>query len=122
MKLTDLKKGDIFKFGDKHWDYEYRFHSLQENENGTYTIYLIYPNFSGDIKSAKWTSFTKRDSNVDVFLPVYYLSEQKRTKGIPCIPVSNKRHILPKNLNPINLSNTYCQHNNYWYERESIIK
>lgn len=121
MKLTDLKKGDVFKFGPKDWDSEHRFHSLQIKEDGRYTIFLMGLMYNGIVEKANWNSFTWRDEDEEIFIPVYYLSEQRRTKGMPCVPVSNERHILPSNLNEINLSDIYCSHDKYWYQRVCII-
>lgn len=120
MKISELKVGYIFKFGNKPWDEEHRFHSYSKEEDGRYIIFMIGLNYLGNVDTVKWTSFTWRDSDVEVFIPKYYLSEQKKTKGLPCKPVSNARHIYPKNLSSINLSDVYCNHNKYWYDYAEI--
>ncbi len=119
-KLTDLKKGDIFKFGDKPWDAEHRFHSLHKKEGERYNIWFMGISYAGDIEKARTTSFTWRDNDEEVWIPKYLLSEQRRTKGTPCLPVSNHRIFYPMNLNKINLSEVYCSHDKYWYQYESI--
>ena len=83
-------------------------------------VYFIGLNFAGDILSAHANSFTLRDSDIQVYIPKFYLCEFKKTKGRPCIPVSNCRHFLPNNLNKINLSDKYCSHNKYWYDFAEI--
>ena len=113
--LLNLKKGDLFKFGKNSWDAVHRFHSL-EKKGKQYYIFFISLNYLGDIESAKWNSYTWRDSNVEIFIPKYLLSEQKRTNGKPCIPVSNRRIVFPYLLNEINLTEKYCKGNNYWYD------
>lgn len=119
MVLTDLKKGDIFKFGDKGWDDLYRLHSVELIDN-RYLISFIGVRYAGNIQTCNANSFTWRDTNIQVYIPKFYLSEQRRTKGIPCIPVSNMRHLFPDNLNPINKSDIYCSHDKYWYDYVSI--
>lgn len=113
--LTSLVKGDIFKFGDKPWDSLHRFHSLNTIDN-RYLIHFIGLSYSGDISKALANSFTWREEDIEVFIPKFYLCEFKKSKGKPCIPVSNHRIFLSDNLNPINLSNIFCSHNNYWYD------
>ena len=122
MKLSELKKGDIFKFGIDFWDEENRLHSVEKQSNGKYLIIFIGMDFQGNIETAFGNgSFTWRDKDVEVFIPVYYLSEHKKTKGLPCVPVGQQRHIMPKNLNEINKSNIYCNGNKYHYNRFAII-
>lgn len=119
MKLSELKKGDIFKFGDKFWDTEHRFHSILER-NGKPYIMLMSLNYSGDIEKSKWTSYTWRDKDEDVWIPKYFLSEYSKTYGMPCVPHSDQRIIYPSNLNQINLSDVYCSGREYHYNRHSI--
>ena len=115
MKLTELTKGDIFKWGDFPGEALYRFHSI-DKINNRYLIHLLGVCYNGNIENCKPNSFTWRDEDLDVFIPLFYLCEFKKTKGIPCIPVSNHRIFLPNNLNEINKSNVYCSHNKYWYD------
>ncbi len=112
-KLTDLKMGDIFLF-DKRFGTHERFHSL-EITNGRYLVHIISMHYLGDVKDGFPVCFTWRDSDCEVFIPKFYLSEHKKTKGLPCIPVSNERRIFDIKLNAINLSNIYCSHSKYWY-------
>lgn len=116
MKLLDLKKGDIFKFGDKPWDFCHRLHSVRENPSGGYFIYFIGVNYQGDIENAKFNSFTSRDSNIDIFIPEYYLSEYTKTKGNPCIPHKDQRILMANNLNDINNSGVFCHGKDYHYD------
>jgi hypothetical protein len=116
MLLSELKKGDIFKFGDKDWDAKHKLHSLVIKPNGKIVIFFFSINFQGTNEEAKSDSFTWRDTDVEVFIPKFYLSEQRRTKGLPCIPVSNMRHIIGGEVNPINMSDVYCCHDKYWYD------
>ena len=120
MKLTDLKKGDIFQFGNKPWDAIHRLFCVIKSEDGRFLISFMRITFDGDIEKSKSNSFTWRDKDVQVFVPKFLLSEQRRTKGKPCVPVSNQRSIFPSNLNQINLSTVFCSHNKYWYDFESI--
>ena len=119
MKLSELKKGDIFKFGDKPWDFEHRFHSMYQ-ENGQYQILLMGIYYLGDIEKAKANSHTNREKDEDVWVPKYFLSEHRKTYGLPCVPNKDQRMIYPSNLNPINLSNVYCSGNKYFHDRHSI--
>lgn len=116
MILTKLTKGDIFKFGSECWDSLHRFHSLTRYKDGRYCINLMGVSYRGDVKKAFSNCFTWRDTDIEVFIPMFYLCEFKKTKGIPCIPVSNHRIFLPENLNQLNLSDKYCNHNKYWYD------
>ncbi len=121
IRLTDLKKGDIFKFGDKNWDEEHRFHSLSQRENGWYDIFFMGNSFEGNIEKAYFHSFTLRKENVQIFIPVYLLCEHRKTKGIPCIPQGSHRILLANNLNEINKSNVYCEGKDYWHNRYQIL-
>lgn len=116
MILTKLTKGDIFKFDNQSWDSLYRFYSLIKHKDGRFLINLMGILYKGEIKKAFANSFTWRDIDVEVFIPTFYLCEFKKTKGIPCIPVSNHRIFFPTNLNQLNLSDKYCNHNKYWYD------
>lgn len=123
MKLSHLKKGDIFKFGDKPWDLSHRFHSLKLYEDGRFLINFMGIGFNGNIETAFGnSSFTWIDSDVEVFIPVFYLSEHNKTKGMPCIPNKDQRLIYPSNLNKINLSDVYCSGKDYFHNYYSIIK
>lgn len=118
-KLSELSKGDIFlfdpKFGELH-----RLHSISKRKNGSIDIYFIGVSYAGDITTANANSFTLRDSDIQVYIPKFYLCEFKKSKGLPCIPVSNCRHFLPNNINAINMSNQYCNRNDYWYDYAEI--
>ena len=122
-KLSELKKGDIFKFGDKGWDFMHRFHSLTIYPDGRYFINLMGIGFQGDIEKAFGNgSFTWRDIDEIVWIPKFYLSEQRRTKGLPCIPFKDQRLICPSNLNECNLSNTFCEGKEYMNDYYSLTK
>ena len=118
-KLSELSKGDIFLF-DPRFGELHRLHSISKHKNGSFDIYFIGFNYAGDVSTAKANSFTLRDCDIQVYIPKFYLCEFKKTKGRPCIPVSNCRHFLPNNLNKINLSDKYCLHNKYWYDYAEI--
>lgn len=121
MKITQLQKGDVFQWGEQPWDGRARFHSVMETD-GRLLIMLMGMHYQGDVSNAKHTCFTWRDTDVEVFIPEFYRSEQRRTKGTPCVPVSNHRHLLPGNLNPINISDRYCEHDKYWYDLAALKK
>lgn len=104
MKISDLKKGDMFKFGKQSWDEAHRFHSI-EKKGKQYYIFFISLNYLGDVQVSKWNSYTWSDDDIEVFIPKYLLSEQRRTKGKPCIPVSNNRIVLGINIGMMLLSN-----------------
>lgn len=118
-KLSELSKGDVFlfdqKFGEMH-----RLHSISPQKNGRYLIHLIGLSYAGDISNAAANSFTWRDSDIQVYIPKFYLCEFKKSKWQPCIPVSNCRHLLPNNLNQINMSDKYCSHNKCWYDYAEV--
>ena len=112
LLLKQLNKGDIFQ-DDKHsWDGVFRFHSCQIID-GRLLVKLIGINYQGDVDSCSANSFTWRELNHQAYIPVYYRCEFRKSKGLPCIPVSNHRIFLPSNLNPINLSDKYCNRNDY---------
>ena len=121
MTITELKKGDIFKWGNKSWDEEHRFHSIEQYPDGRYCIMLMGVRFAGNVEKAGWHAFTWRDTDVDIFIPIYYLCEFKKSRGIPCVPVNNHRQFLPTNLNAINMSDVYCNRNDYWYDYQDLI-
>lgn len=120
MLLKDLSKGDIFQDGKNSWDGLYRFHSCSI-QGDRLLVYLIGLSFSGNISLCHSNSFTWRDINHQVYIPVFYRCEFKKSKDIPCIPVNNNRIFYPSNLNSINISNKYCEGNNYWYEYADLI-
>lgn len=114
MKLTEMPKGTIFKWENKSGEALERIHSV-EKVGKRYLINFIGLNYEGNSDNANANSFTWRDEDLEVFVPKFYLCEFKKTKGIPCIPVSNLRHFLPNNLNELNMSDVYCSGNDYWY-------
>jgi len=116
MKIVDLKKGDIYQDGPNTWDGLFRFHNYYQLPNGQLRILLMGLNFQGKVENALANSFTNRPANHEVYIPVFYKCEFKKTKGIPCIPVNNHRNFFPQNLNQINISNKFCDRNDYWYE------
>lgn len=122
-KLSELKKGDIFKFGDKSWDFPRRFHSLKIYLDGRYFINFMGIGYQGDIDKAFGNgSFTWRDNDEIVWLPEFYLSEQRKTKGKPCLPFKDQRQIYPSNLNECNLSNVFCEGKEYMNDYYSLTK
>ena len=116
LHLSQLSKGDIFKFGNKPWDALHRFHSLYLPDNGLWYINMMSPYYNGSMETCYPICFTHRDEDIEVYIPKFYLSEQKRTRGLPCIPHNNARDIIATNLNSINLSDKYCSHDKYWYD------
>jgi len=114
MKLSELPKGIIFKFENKGWEALQRVHSIEQID-GRFLIRMMGLQYAGNVEAALPYCFTWRDEDLDVFIPKFYLSEQKRTKNMPCIPVNNQRHILPNNLHELNMSGVYCSHDKYWY-------
>ena len=119
MKLLKLSKGDIYKEGKNSWDGLYRFHSCSV-ENNRLLVHLMGIGYNGNISNCKANSFTWRDVNHEVYIPVFYKCEFKKSRGIPCIPVHNHRIFFPTNLNAINISDKFCDGNNYWYEYEEL--
>jgi len=115
MKLSELSKGDIFQDGKNSWDGLYRFHSCSI-EGKQLIVYLMGIGYNGDISKCKANSFTQRDINHEIYIPVFYKCEFKKSRGIPCIPVSNHRIFYPTNLNSINISDKFCNRNDYWYD------
>lgn len=120
MKLKDLQKGDIFQDGKHSWNGIYRFHSY-ENMNDGLLIYLMGISYAGDVENAHANSFTWREMDHEVYIPVFYKCEFKRKRGTPCIPVNNHRIFYPSNLNPINISDKFCNRNDYWYEYANLL-
>lgn len=111
--LTDLKRNDLFRF-DKRFGSLERFHSLEQIDN-RYLIKLISLNYMGDINTCNAYAFIWRDNNDEIFIPKFYLSEHKKNRGLPCIPVSNERRYFNFKLNDINISDIYCNNSKYWY-------
>ena len=120
MKLKNLQKGDIFQDGKNTWDGIYRFHSC-EIIDGRLFIKLMSLNYRGEVATCKPNSFTWRNIEHEVYIPVLYKCEFKKSKGIPCIPVHNHRIFYPNNLNNINISDKYCNGNEYWYNYADLI-
>lgn len=120
MKLKDLKKGDIYQDGKNRWDGWFRFHSCEVVDDRLF-ICLMGMNYSGDINKCNPNSFTWRDIEREVYIPVLYKCEHRKTKGIPCVPVSAHRCLYPSNLNPINVSDKYCDRNDYWYDNADLL-
>jgi|GEM_PF-1522739 len=114
IKLSELKKGDFFRWTHPFGETE-RFHSLDIIKDGRYHIYLMSNRYAGILENAYAYASTMRDDDILVFIPIYYMSEKKKTKGRPCLPVNCQRHILPENTNKINVSEFYCSHDKYWY-------
>ena len=120
MKLTDLHKGDIFQDGKHSWDGVYRFHSCSI-KGKRILIHLMGVFYAGDVETAFANSFTWRDIEHEVYIPVFYKCEFKRKRGLPCLPVNNRRVFYPSNLNPINISNKFCDRDDYWYEYANLL-
>lgn len=114
MKLSELPKGTIFQWRNFPGEGLNRIHSVSK-EGNKYLILLMGVHYAGDVNSCKANSFTWREEDIEVFVPKFYLCEFQKTKGIPCIPVSNHRIFYPNNLNTLNMSDVYCSHNKYWY-------
>lgn len=121
MKFTDLKKGDIFKYGSQPWNCLNRFHSLEVTESGRINLNLMAIGFNGDVETCFPIYFTYREKDQEVFIPKFFLSENRNSKGRPCIPVNTHRNLLPSNLNEINKSDKYCEGNQYHHCIAEII-
>lgn len=107
-KLSELNKGDIFKFEDKSWERHHRIHSI-DKVGKRYLINFISMNYFGESINANANSFTWRDKDIKVFIPKFNLSDWKSSKGKPYIslrPEHDKaRWIFPYKLNECNINN-----------------
>lgn len=117
--ISELKYGDIFKFGKQAWDPLYRLESVnfyhdkkgqwlkEFEEECRICFHLLSPYHNNGFKGMfKWSDTNTIDQ--PVYIPKFLLCEWKKQKGKPCIPHGEHREIFTYRLNEINISDKYC--------------
>lgn len=118
--VSELKYGDIFKFGDEVWDGLNRLHSLHFynnkiqkwveleyfNKDCRICFWLLSSYSDNGFKGVfKWSDTNRLDQKV--YIPEFKLCEWKRLKGKPCIAHGGNRQVFTYQLNEINISTEY---------------
>lgn len=105
IKLTELQKGDIFQWQSGLSEMK-RFHSIHIRDEG-FDVLLARWGYAGPIEKLLAHGSTLRNTDVDVYLIKFPISDYKKSFGKPYYPgCGNQRVFFAFELNERNILKT----------------